>query len=213
MEEIRLEAAFSRELINPSLDLAADYAEMGLDALSSSDLMKEVPVVKTAIALFKTGLAVRNWHFVRKILAFLKELHGDTSESEQAQAFRKQIDDDPDFLRKVAEHLLVMIDRSRDTEKAQILARLFRAHVHKHLTWDQFVDLSIVLDSLRREGQTFIKELADTNSFFYHGGARPGEATLFAAGIGTRHGTKFSVTEQGRLLYKYGFVKSKNGVA
>ena len=213
MEQTQLEATFSKELINPTLDLAPDYAEIGLDAFSSSDLFKEVPIVKTAIALFKTGLAVREWHFVKKILAFLKELHSNVSESEQARAFREQIDNDPTFRRKVTEHLLVIIDRLLDTEKAQILARLFRAHVHKHLTWDQFVDLSIVLDSLRRESQTFLKEIADTGNFYYHGGDRPGEAALFAAGIATRHGTKFTVTEHGRLLYEYGLLQSKNAGA
>lgn len=204
MEQTQLETTFSKELIKPTLDLAPDYAEMGLDVLSSSELFKEVPVVKTAIAFFKTGIAIREWHFIKKILAFLKELHSDASESEEARAFHEHIDNDPSFRRKVTEHLLVIIDRLLDSEKTKILARLFYAHVHKNLTWDQFVDLSVVLDSLRRESQAFLKEIADTGNFYYHGGDRPGEAALFAAGIATRHGTKFTVTEEGRLLYNYG---------
>jgi hypothetical protein len=204
MEQTHLEAAFSKELVKPTLDLAPDYGEMGLDLLSSSELLKEVPVVKTAIALFKTGVAIREWHFVQKILAFLRELHSDAPESEQARAFREQIDHDPSLRQKVTEHLLVVIDRLLDTEKTKILARLFRAHANDDLTWDQFIDLSIVLDSLRRESQTFLKELAATGTFGYQGNDRPGEAALFAAGIATRFGTKFTVTEQGRLLYTYG---------
>lgn len=213
MKQTQLEATFSNELINPTLDLAQDYAEIGLDALLSSELVKEVPIVKTAIAFFQTGLAVRERYFVKKILVFLKEFHGNFSDSEQARAFREQIDNEPTFRLRVTEHLLVIIDRLLDTEKAQILARLFHAHVHRDLTWDQFVDLSVVLDSLRREGQTFLKEIAVTGNFYYHGGARSGEAALFAAGIATRHGSKFTVTEPGQLLYRYGLLHLNDAAA
>ncbi|MEG9431694.1 hypothetical protein [Terriglobus sp. ADX1] len=201
-----LEANFSKELIEPTLDIAQDYAEMGLDYLLSSDIAKEVPIVKTAFAFFKTGVAIRDRYFVKKLLVFLKEFHSNLSDSDETEAFRKRIDNDPAFRNRVTEHLLVIIDKLLDAEKAQILARLFRAHVHRHLTWDQFVDLSIVLDSLRRESQTFLKEIAGTSFWGYHGPDRPGEASLFAAGIATRHGTKFAVTEQGQLLYTYGLL-------
>ncbi|HEY0218211.1 MAG TPA: hypothetical protein VGC26_00380 [Afipia sp.] len=210
MEQSRLEATFSKELINPTLDLAPDYAEMGLDALLSSDIAKDVPIVKTLIAIGKTSFAIRERFFVKKVLVFLKEFHSDISDTEKAQAFRERIDTEPNFRHKVTEHLLVIIDKLLDAEKSRILARLFRAHIHQDLTWDQFVDLSVVLDSLQREGQTFLNEIAVTGNFYYHGNARPSEASLFAAGIATRHGSKFTVTELGQCLYKYGLLHPNN---
>lgn len=205
MEQARLEASFAREILNPTLDLAPEYAEMGIDALATSDVVKEVPLVKTAVALFKTGVAIREWHFVKKLLAFLKEFHSNSTESEGSRAFRDKINSDFVFRDKVASHLLVILDRYVTAERAQVLAHLFRAHVNGDIGWNDFVSLSEILDALHRSSYAFLEELAiGATPFFYHGGDRPEEAPLFAAGIATRHGTKFSVTPLGKLLYSYG---------
>lgn len=205
MEELQLEASFTREILDPTFDLAPDYAELGIDALVTSDIVKEVPLVKTAIALFKTGVAIREWHFVKKLLAFLKEFHGDSTESESSRDFRDQINTDPAFRGKVATHLLVILDRYLTAEKAQVLAHLFRAHVNGDIGWDDFVNLSETLDSLHRNSFLFLEQLAaSATPFYYHGGDKPEEAPLFAAGIATRHGTKFSITPLGQLLYSHG---------
>jgi len=207
MERARLGTSFASEIFSPTLDLAPDYAQMGIDAFETSEVLKEVPLVKTAVALFKTGIAIREWHFVQKLLAFLKEFHGNSTESQGTRVFRDKINSDSAFRDKVASHLLVILDRYVTTEKAQILAHLFRAHVNGEIEWDDFVSLSEILDALHRSSHAFLKELAvSATPFFYHGGDRPEEAPLFAAGIATRHGTKFAITPLGQMLYSHGIL-------
>jgi hypothetical protein len=206
MKQQRLGTSLAGEIIRPSLDLAQDYAEMSIDSLTVNPIIREIPVVKTAVVVFRTGLAIRERHFVHKLLTFLKEFHAGSTENEKNREFRERIKSDPAYRDRVVSHLLVIIDRYVTAEKAQILGNLFRAHADGDIDWEDFVSLSIVLDVLQPSSYKFLSQMAayKPHAFTYHGGDRAEEAPLFAAGIATRHGTKFSVTRQGKMLYQFG---------
>jgi hypothetical protein len=193
------------EIVRPALDMAPDYAEMALDALTESPLVKEIPVVKSLVALYKTGMAIREGHFVKKLLMFLKEFHANSTENERTREYREQIETDSAFRERVTEHLLVIIDRFVTAEKARILAHLFRAHVRGDILWEDFVSLSIVLDALQSRSYRFLGQMAElTPPFSMHNSDSSEEAPLFAAGIANRFGTKFSITPLGQMLYTHG---------
>jgi hypothetical protein len=193
------------EIARPTLDIAPDYAEMALDVLTESPLVKEIPVVKSVIAAYKTGMAIREGHFVKKLLMFLKEFHADSTENEKIREYREQIEKDSAFRGRVTEHLLVILDRFVTAEKAQVLAYLFRAHVRGDVLWEDFVSLSIVLDALQPHSYRFLGQMAELKPpFSMHNSDSSEEALLFAAGIGNRFGTKFSVTPLGQMLYRHG---------
>jgi hypothetical protein len=209
VKPVSLGEALLGEIVQPTFDLAQDYAELSLEALTDSPIFKEIPVVKTALAVFKTGVAIRERHFVQKVLIFLRELHRGEANQHTVKGFSEQIRSDHAFRDKVASHLLVMIDRYLVAEKAQVLGHLFKAHTNGQISWDDFVSLSMVLDALQPCSYPFLLELATSATpFYYHGGARPEEAFLFAAGIATRHGTMFSVTPLGRKLCAFGIQPS-----
>ncbi len=204
MNQLPLGTSLAGEIAKPSLDLAQDYAEMSIDSLTVSPIVKEIPIVKTVADVFKTGMAIREWHFVKKLLTFLKEFHAGSTETEATHLFRERLNSDSVFRERVASHLLVIIDRYVTTDKAQILAHLFRAHVNGQIEWQDFVNLSVVLDALQTSSYEFLEELANSARPFMYHAIRNEEAPLFAAGIAIRHGTKFSVTPLGKLLYQFG---------
>lgn len=51
MQSVPINYAVSNELINTTLDLTVDYSEIALDSLLSNDLISEVPIVKSIVAL------------------------------------------------------------------------------------------------------------------------------------------------------------------
>jgi len=207
MKELRLVDTLAGEIVRPNLDLAQAYAELSIEAITDNPIIKEIPLVKTAAALFKTGMAIRERHFIKKLLHFLHEFHADTTANKENVEFRERINSDLPFREKVVGHLLVIIDRYVTIEKAQIVARLFRSHIAGEISWEDFVSLSIVIDALQPSGYKFLEEMsAAVTPFSYHGSARDEEALLSAAGIGTRHGTKFSVTRLGQTLFNQGLM-------
>jgi hypothetical protein len=195
----RLDESLVRELVKPTLDLAEKYAEMSLDSLLTDHaVLRELPLVKTAIAVFKTGVAIRERHFLKKMLSFLKEFHGGR-ESDEAGRFKDRINTDSNFREKISEHLLVMLDRFTSVEKAQILGHLFRAHINGHIDWDDFLSCSFSLDALQQRGYQVLRESAKQGFGRVHL-TQDDEAILFGSGLGWREGTRFAVTPLGQKL-------------
>jgi len=205
MESKELGKTLAIEIAKPTVDLSQDYAELSIDALIDNPVLKEVPLVKTVVALGKTAIALREWHFVKKLLAFLKELHSGDRASQKANEFKQRLSSDEAFRNKVTEHILVIVDRYITVDKAKILGHLFKAHVNGEFPWDDFVCLSIILEALQPQAFKTLEDLAAHEPrFTSHSNAPPEEALLFAAGIGTRYGTGFRVTPLGVQLYDHG---------
>ena len=55
-------------------DLADKIGEVALDSLLSDGLLKDIPVIGTALSLFKAGNDVAAYFFAKKILAFMSEI-------------------------------------------------------------------------------------------------------------------------------------------
>ncbi|MDE1944537.1 MAG: hypothetical protein KGH97_03555, partial [Patescibacteria group bacterium] len=64
-----------QEIIEPNLDLAIDYSEIGLDEFFDNGLLKEIPIVRSLAAIVRTGIAIRERFFIKKFVVFLRELH------------------------------------------------------------------------------------------------------------------------------------------
>lgn len=70
LQNTSINDAFSKELIDSSLDLATDYSEIALDSILNNDLISEIPVVKSIVALGKVGISIKEMHFAKKVLFF-----------------------------------------------------------------------------------------------------------------------------------------------
>ena len=55
-------------IVNYNLDTAIDFSEIGLDSLLDESILKEVPLIKTAYSIAKTGFAIREKHMLKKTL-------------------------------------------------------------------------------------------------------------------------------------------------
>lgn len=147
-ENAELTKELSKELINVGFDLSIDYAEVAIDALLQEGLLNEIPLVKTIVAFSKMGIAIKDLHFSRKVLTFLREFHNGSIDGERLESFRRRIEEDFTYRGKVTNHILILLDRIISEYKAKIIAKLFRSYVNSQYDWDTFVDLSISIDSM-----------------------------------------------------------------
>lgn len=111
-----------KELIEPTFDLGTDYAELALDEFFDDGLLKEVPVVKTLVALVKTGIAIKERFFIKKFLVFLKEFHLGGEDKEELKEFKKKFDEDKKYREKITEQILVIVEQLDSVQKAKISA-------------------------------------------------------------------------------------------
>ena len=61
-------------------DLVVSYAELGLEAITDSELIDQIPVLNTLVALGKAALSIRDRIFAKKMLRLLSGLGLPSSE-------------------------------------------------------------------------------------------------------------------------------------
>jgi len=143
-----LNESLSKELISTSMDLSVDYAEIAISDMFSNEALKEIPVIKTIIAISKTGYAIKEIHFTKKIMTFLSAFHTGKVEDEKLNEFRKRIKEDDKYRSKVTNQITIALDRIISEFKAKILARALLSHIDGKYDWDTYTDIAICIDSM-----------------------------------------------------------------
>ncbi|NWA69001.1 hypothetical protein [Pseudomonas reactans] len=114
-----------------------DYAEALLDACVESEVLKEIPVVSTAMATVKTYLQFREGRFKKKVEEFVKSAGEFTSDewgtfSESLKKENKK--------EQFINELLEVIERADSDQKAKILGGVFRRLVKQEFEYTHFED-------------------------------------------------------------------------
>ncbi|GGH16816.1 hypothetical protein [Mucilaginibacter phyllosphaerae] len=211
-----LTTTVSNEILNTSLDVGIDYAELGFDDLLNDGVLKEIPVIKTLISIAKIGINVKEKFFIKKLLTFLKELHSGGALSDKSNDFKNKFGSDSKYREKVTEQIMIFLDAHLTIEKSKILAKLFTAHVEGKFDWNHFVNLSTCLNSLYPQSFDFLKQLSNTNFKIPLSPERDSlglsrdlnnEALLNSSGLAydaSPWDSAFEVGKLGQDLYNYG---------
>lgn len=206
--------AVSNEILDTTVDLTIEYAEMGIDDFLADGILKEIPIVKTIYSAGKLGFSIKERFFVKKLLVFLKELRMNKLSEEKLNDFKNQFDNDARHRTKVTEHLIVHIDSFLNVDKAKVFANLFRAFIDGKFTWDYFTQLSACLNDINPKAYEFLEQLSkynfeipedrDERKLVRDGNS---EALLYACGIAHQYSSwssGFKVSPLGKDLYNYG---------
>ncbi len=199
-----LTASFEKEIFNNTFDLSVNYSEIALDLISTSEIVKEIPWVKTLAAFYNITSSINSRYNIKKILVFLQEFHSHQINSKKLDEFKYKLNNNNEYKNEILEITLVLIEKFVDIEKSKILANLLKAHVEEDLTWEDYRKLSFVLNQLNPSGYIFLiksfnKEMTMTMSQLMEG-----EAFLLACGIGRMFEEQLKITPSGKKLYEFG---------
>lgn len=206
------------ELISPTIDLSVDYAEIFIDDLMENEALKEIPIVKSIVGVIKGGVAINQFWFAKKLLTFIKEFSSNKASRDQVENFKVKINNDPKFGKRIAEQLMIHIDRHIEITQTKILANLFRSYLNEEISFEQFFNILISLDSLHPSSYNFFFELEKSNYEFGHETENSDrkweiESLITSSGLGEEtsgfwHG--FKLKEEGVLLFKFGIKPTYN---
>ncbi|WLI08330.1 hypothetical protein PSH66_08370 [Pseudomonas sp. FP597] len=114
-----------------------DYAEALFDACVESEVLKEIPVVSTAMATVKTYLQFREGRFKKKVEEFVKTAGEFTAD--EWNAFSETLKKENKKEQFINE-LLEVIERADSDQKAKILGGVFRRLVKQEFEYANFED-------------------------------------------------------------------------
>lgn len=102
--------------------LATEYAELGLDSIIDDDVVKGIPILRTAVSLAKIGLNIRDRLYVKKIVMFLVQVGG-TAQEQREEFIKKHCKDN----KKFEEAVFLLLENSDRTEKVSLIGKVFKA--------------------------------------------------------------------------------------
>ncbi|MBR5572569.1 MAG: hypothetical protein IKV99_08040 [Oscillospiraceae bacterium] len=128
MKEQSLALSFSNSLTIDVASIASEYAELGLDALVEEGILKDIPLVSTAVAVYRIGKSIHERHHVAKLTSFLAGINEGIVDEEQRQKYRQTFSGNEKFRNQELEYILILIDRYIGFDKPQMLAKLYHTH-------------------------------------------------------------------------------------
>lgn len=146
MDEQSLALAFGSSLTEEVSDIAGEYAELGLDALVEDGLFKDIPIVSTAVAVYRIGKSIREKHHIAKLISFLNEINKGIVDEEKRQNYREKFTSNEKFRNQELEYILILIDRYISFDKPQMLAKLYLAYLDNKIIWEEFTMYAEVVD-------------------------------------------------------------------
>lgn len=135
-----------------------DIAEIGLDQLLDDGLLKEIPILKTIVAIYKTSITISDRLLIKKILLFLSSVY--KIPDEHIAAFIAEIDQKPKFKREIGEKLLMILDKSDDFRKSTWLAEIFKSYITHEIDYSTFQRLCNSVNN------TFIDFILDLKTIY-----------------------------------------------
>ncbi len=136
--------------------ITPELAELALDHILDDGIIKDIPVVRSFYAVYKTTVSLRDRALIKKITRFLFSLNKITSK--ERTDFKEKMAKDIKFKKKVGEHLLLILDRLDDMDKPHLVANAFGAFEKGLIGYEEFQRLASAID------KTFFPDLITFNA-------------------------------------------------
>jgi len=146
-EEINLEESFLETIKKADIKSEIiDLADAGIAHLESMHgLLEEIPYIRSLYAISKVGMAFRDRHLIKKLLHFLREL--DTISEEERLRMFWDLEDNPQEKIRVGEHIMTLLDKAENTEKADFLGRLFKKYTLMKINQSDFFRFTMIVNN------------------------------------------------------------------
>lgn len=196
-----------REGFKTNSDLAIDIFEVSIDTLMEG-VVKDLPIIKSFVAFYKGALGIREAHLIKKILLFFDQLHSGVVSDSDLNLFLGKFETDNSYRKKVTNHIMILNDRFIEEQKSRYFANLLAAHIHKHLTYEEYFEMSLILENSQLKVFSMLNDLASSPNQFIdaHNLQKPYGSMLLSSGLVILNNGNFGATTvnfYGVCLYFY----------
>lgn len=136
----------AKSMFIASKDIALDYLELGLDAITDSKVIEAIPVAKTIYSLFDGCRSIRDRFFLEKMIRFVEEIKKGNTNIDAFNDRRKAAEKGEEWLYKEVELLILAIDRLDNASKSELVARTYLSYLNNNVDSKTFLELLSIID-------------------------------------------------------------------
>lgn len=134
--------SFRDTIFNPTYEIAAEFAEIGIDALLESDALKGIPVINSIAALCKVGYNLHERNLIKQTLAFITGYNSGVIPLEQVETHRTELERDHKKAEKELGRVLIILGNHIESIQSNVLGCFYKAYIQGAISWDKFCELS-----------------------------------------------------------------------
>jgi hypothetical protein len=125
--------------------ISSELLEIGIDSVLKEGLLKDIPGINIISGIWNTGVAIRDYRFLNKLLLFLHE-----SSKLPLEKRLKLIDEleETTFQKEAGEKLISIIDNLETSSKAILIGKLLNLFGQKVINKEEFWRMSFVIEKL-----------------------------------------------------------------
>ncbi len=146
MDDKSLAIAFGESLKEDSIACISDLAEVGLDAIMDDGILKDIPILSTAVAVYKIVSSIKERHNMKKLVMFLNQINHEIPDEQQRFEYQQKFQSNKPFRNQELEYLLVLIERYIGYDKPKMLAKLYAAYLDGFIIWEELTMYAEVID-------------------------------------------------------------------
>lgn len=124
-------------------DVGIDNWELFIDNMFDNNIVREIPVLKNIVSLYKGAKSIKDYLLVNKINKFLNSIE-DISKSE-VEKMIEQIGDERK-LKDFGMRILQMIEALDDTRKASLIGKLFVYYIRGKIDINEFNRIGFIIN-------------------------------------------------------------------
>lgn len=188
--------------------MVTDYGEVILDRPAPDGLRKDIPILGTLNNLSESGVDINKLIFQKKVEALISSIS--RISDEELSKFNFQLEHDFEYKTRIAEHLMLIIDRLDDLEKAKLLANAYSSFINNAINFYQFRRVARAIE------RCMIEDMKGVHCFESAGGACPEiryelvecgliQPAQFPQTASTDAKNSYKITEFGKLFVKVVF--------
>ena len=143
-----LSLSLVNSLSEDASSILSSALEVGIDAITEDGVLKDIPIISTAISIYKIGHNIHERMYLKKLASFVSSLNNAVVDEKAREHYKKRIESNSITSNKELEYILIIIDRYLHIDKARALANFYLAYLDGLISWNDFAKCSEVLDRM-----------------------------------------------------------------
>lgn len=146
VNDLSLSTSFELTIQENLNNTLVNLTEVGLDSILEDGVLKDIPFISTAVALFKVGSSIKERHEVKKLGVFLQAINDGITNEEKRRNYARKFAEDKKMRDHELEYLLIILERYLEYEKPVLLAQIYLAYLDGKIDWNIFAEFSVIID-------------------------------------------------------------------
>lgn len=126
-------------------NIGISIAELTFDSIIKEGVLKDFPIIGALVGLWKTGVAINDYRFLKKLLLFLNE--ASTLPDKTRKRIIEDLEDES-YQTEAGEKLIAVIDKLETGSKAKMLGKALTLFGNGIISKNEFWRVSFVIERL-----------------------------------------------------------------